>query len=126
MLCLGSLFISCSENQQSETFSSVPYDTLQIVDSIGVMYGDSNYIFGSISDVDRDRQGKIFVLDSIRNCILIFSPTGEFIHQIGRYGEGPGEFNDPLSLEITGDGSICVVNRQWFRFNSEWEYLDAE
>lgn len=70
--------------------------------------------------------GKIFVLDSIRNCILIFSPTGEFIHQIGRYGEGPGEFNDPLALEITGDGSICVVNRQWFRFNSEWEYLDAE
>jgi len=125
-ICLCSLCISCSENQQSETLSSVPYDTLQIEDSIGVMYGDSNYIFGAISDVDRDQQGKIFVLDSIRNCILIFSPTGEFIHQIGRYGEGPGEFNDPLSLEITGDGSICVVNRQWFRFNSEWEYLDAE
>lgn len=126
MLCFCVLCISCSENQLSEMFPSVPYDTLQIVDSIGVMYGDSNYIFGKISDVDRDQQGKIFVLDKIRNCILIFSPTGEFIHQIGRYGEGPGEFNDPLSLEISGNGSICVVNRQWFRFNSEWEYLDSK
>lgn len=127
MLCLCALCISCSKNQQSETLSSVPHDTLQIVDSIGVMYGDSNYIFGRISDVDRDRQGNIFILDSIRNCILVFSPTGEFIHQIGRYGEGPGEFNDPSKLEITGDGSICVVNnKQWCRFNSEWEYLDAE
>jgi len=129
MLCLCALCISCSDNQQSEALSSVPYDTLQIVDSIGVMYGDSNYIFGTISDVARDQQGEIFVLDRIRNCILVFSPTGEFIHQIGRYGEGPGEFNDPSTLEITGDGSICVVNinnRQWFRFNSEWEYSDAE
>ena len=127
MLCLCYLCISCSENQQSEPLSSVPYDTLQIVDSIGVMYGDSNYMFGKISDVDRDQQGRIYVLDSINNRILVFSPAGEFIHQIGCYGEGPGEFNQPFRLEITGDGSICVVNNnQWCRFNSEWEYLDAE
>ena len=127
MLCLCALCISCSGSQQSETLSTVQYDTLQIVDSIGVMYGDSNYMFGKISDVDRDRRGRIYVLDSINNRILVFSPAGEFIHQIGCYGEGPGEFNGPHRLEITGDGSICVVNNnQWCRFNSEWEYIDAE
>jgi hypothetical protein len=121
------LCISCSGDQRSEVVSSVPYDTLQIVDSIGVLYGDSNYVFGSITDVDRGLQGEIYVLDSKRNCILVFSQDGDFIYQIGRYGEGPGEFNAPSSLEITGDGSICVVNaNQWSRFNSEREYVDAE
>lgn len=106
---------------------SAPCDTLQIVDSIGVMYGDSNYVFGRIADVDRGQQGEIYILDSIRNCILVFSQEGEFIQKIGRYGEGPGEFNLPSNLVITGDGSICIQHSmQWSRFNNEWEFLDSE
>ncbi|RKZ08134.1 hypothetical protein DRQ25_09800 [Candidatus Fermentibacteria bacterium] len=127
IFCLLVLSISCSENHPTDMIDSAPYDTLQIVDSIGIMYGDSNYVFGRISDVERGPHGEVYVLDGIRNCILVFSKTGEFIQQTGRYGEGPGEFNSPSEFVITGDGSICVVNNfQWSRFNTGWEYLDSE
>jgi hypothetical protein len=121
------LCISCSENQQDEVSSSVPLDTLHIEDSIGVMYGDSNYVFGSISDIARDQRDELYVLDRKRNCILVYSPMGEYIQQIGRYGEGPGEFNDPSQLVITGDGSIYVVNHhQWCHFSSDLVFLESQ
>lgn len=47
------LFISCSQSQDIGVISSIPVDTLKIVDSIGILYGDSNYIFGAISDIAR-------------------------------------------------------------------------
>ena len=68
IFCLVVLSISCSEDHRTDTDDSVPYDTLQIVDSIGVLYGDSNYVFGRISDVERGPQGEVYVLDGIRNC----------------------------------------------------------
>ena len=121
------LCISCAENHQTEILSSVTCDTMRITDSIGVMYGDSNYVLGSISDVARDQQDDLCVLDRKRNCILVYSPRGEFIQQIGRYGEGPGEFNDPSQIVITGDGSINVVNHnQWCRFDSDFAFLESK
>lgn len=126
MACLFLISMACSNGQQDEGLA-MEFDTLGIADSIGVMYGDSNYVFGTISDVDRGQDGSIYVLDRRRNCILAYSPGGEFIGQIGRYGEGPGEFNDPSVLAITGDGSMLVVNGGlWSRFTEELEFLDSE
>jgi len=127
LIILYSLCISCLDNQQTNVVASVPCDTLRIIDSIGVMYGDSNYVFGSITDIARDQLDNIYVLDRKRNCILVYSPMGEFIQQIGRYGEGPGEFNDPSQIVITGDGSINVVNNQlWCRFIRDCTFLDGQ
>ncbi len=42
--------------------------------------------------VDVDRQGRMYVADG-RNCrVLVFDPKGRLLRQIGRRGEGPGEF----------------------------------
>lgn len=126
LICLFSVFIACSNDQQADEDEVAPLDTLSVVDSIGMMYGDSNYVFGSISDVDRDQDGSIYVLDRKRHCILLYSPAGEFIRQIGRYGEGPGEFNEPGVLVITGDGSMLVNGMLWSRFSEDLEFLDSE
>ncbi|MBD3277120.1 MAG: 6-bladed beta-propeller [Candidatus Aegiribacteria sp.] len=126
LISLFSVFIACSSEQQDEGYATAPFDTLSIVDTIGMMYGDSNYVFGSISDVDRDQDGSICVLDRKRHCILLYSQSGEFIRQIGRYGEGPGEFNEPAVLVVTGDGSMLVNGMLWSRFGEELEFLDSE
>lgn len=125
LLC--TLFISCSEDQQIEVHSPIPVDTLHIEDSIGVLYGDSSYVFGDVTDIARDQLDAMCILDRRRNCILVYSSSGEFIQQVGRYGEGPGEFNDPSQLVITGDGSIHVVNHnQWCHFSSDFIFLDSQ
>jgi hypothetical protein len=112
-----------SDNVQQEPDSLV---TLEVVDSIGIELGDSNYIFGSIRAIDRGPHGEILILDNVKHCILAYSSQGEFIEQIGRYGHGPGEFGSASFFEVLGDGSICVDDENgWLRFDPDWEYIDS-
>jgi hypothetical protein len=118
------------ENPEDYTFPLVELDgqslvVLEIVDSIGVEYGDSNYVFGAVREVDRGVNGEILVLDNIRNRIHVYSSEGHFERQIGRYGSGPGEFSMPMCFEILQDGSICVVDESgWQRFDPQWEFVE--
>jgi hypothetical protein len=101
-------------------------DTLEVVDSIGIELGDSNYVFGSIREIDRGPDGEVFVLDQAGCCILVYSRQGEFIARIGGYGHGPGEMASPSFFEVLGDGSLCVDDANgWLRFDDEWRFVDA-
>lgn len=54
-------------------------------------------------DVAMDNSGHIFVLDFSDNNIKKFDNSGRFIKTIGRKGQGPGEFNMPLSFALAKD-----------------------
>ena len=99
--------------------------TLEIVDSIGVEFGDSNYVFGAVKELDRGADGEILILDNIRNRIMVYSSEGIFQAQIGRYGSGPGELSMPMFFEVLGNGTICVVDEfGWQRFNPQGEFIE--
>lgn len=125
------ILISCSDRSDQTGSNNVPQEhdslvTLEVVDSIGVELGDSNYVFGSIRAIDRGPHGEILILDNVKHCILAYSSQGEFIEQIGRYGHGPGEFGSASFFVVLGDGSICVDDENgWLRFDPNWEYIDS-
>jgi hypothetical protein len=73
---------------------------ITLSDSIGIEMGDSNYVFGQIVGADVTPEGEIAVLDMQQSCISIFSPSGEFVHRIGRQGSGPGEFQLPVGMSF--------------------------
>ncbi len=83
--------------------------TLLKVDSIGVELGDSTEVFGSVEGVVTGPDGNIAVLDKAACCIRIFSPEGEFLRQISRQGNGPGELISNAFLTITEDGSLVLT-----------------
>ena len=71
-------------------------------------------IGGSSSD-----EHKIVVFDGI---------TGNFLHNLGHRGTGPGEFNLPRDVTIAPDGSIYVVDGGNFRvqkFDKDEKYLSS-
>jgi len=123
------IVIGC-ENPGNQTSPVVIHDdqsfiALEIVDSIGVEFGDSNYVFGSIREVARGVNGEILVLDNIRSRIMVYSSEGIFRAQIGRYGAGPGEFVMPMFFEVLSNGSICVVDKSgWQRFTPQGEFIE--
>ena len=80
------LYLSCGKEYDDHNVSDVPIDTLYSADSIGIEMGDSNYVFGSISDFDYAPDGRILILDGIQCCIFVYSQSGEFIERIGRPG----------------------------------------
>ena len=70
---------------------------------------EDDVLFGLIVGVAVDGDGNVYLLDSQINVVHVFSPEGEFLREIGREGEGPGEFRRPEDLFLTGQGNIAVM-----------------
>jgi hypothetical protein len=120
------LSLSCGKEYDDQNSTYVPIDTLYFADSIGIEMGDSNYVFGSISDFDYAPNGRILILDGIQCCIFVYSRSGEFIKRIGRPGSGPGEMQIPSLLEVLGNGTICVKDQPfWYIYDSEGGFISS-
>jgi len=42
--------------------------------------------------------------------VLLFSPEGAFVRQVGRLGQGPGEYNGLQTIAVLEDHSLLVAN----------------
>ncbi|MHA2022892.1 MAG: 6-bladed beta-propeller, partial [Candidatus Thorarchaeota archaeon] len=90
--------MSCNYNQEDDvTISVVTVDTLVFADTVGILMGDSNYVFGTLSTVRVIPEG-IVVLDGIKCRVSLFDLSGEFITSQGRQGEAPGEYSQPWAI----------------------------
>lgn len=56
-------------------------------------------------------QTKIFVADTGNNRIQVFNRDGQFIDKFGEYGDGNGQFNEPISIDEDSSGKIYIVDR---------------
>ena len=52
--------------------------------------------------------------------IVVVTPDGEFVREVGRLGAGPGEFMGPHSLALDADGRLFVADRS----NNRIQILD--
>ncbi len=113
------------EPDPEESFKPIEF----IVDlSIGEEEGDENYMFSRPRDIDADTQGNIYVLDSEEHAIKKYDSQGKHAKNIGRGGEGPGEFHGPSYLCISEQGNIFVADRMTRKiheFNSDGEFQRA-
>lgn len=69
---------------------------------------DENYLFYRVWDVKADEQGNIYVLDSGATRIQKYDKDGKFLQTIGRKGQGPGEFERPISLNLDKNKNLYV------------------
>lgn len=77
--------------------------------SIGVLEGEDQYQFGRVRAFDVDDAGRMFVYDSHVPVIRVYGPDGTWLRDIGREGEGPGEYKQPDSgLAILPDGRVAI------------------
>lgn len=107
------LLMSCggSEPDQDESLQGVEevrIVSLVLVDSIGIEIGDSLYVMGAMEGLVYAPDGNIAVLDCSRSCVRIYSPSGEYIRQISKKGNGPGELQDAAFLSISEDGHVFM------------------
>src|SRR5688572_9369050 len=58
---------------------------------IGRTEGDGPDVFGRVSGVAQDSEGRIYVADALAHTIGVFGPSGSHLYTIGREGSGPGE-----------------------------------
>ena len=60
-------------------------------------------------------RGAVYVCDVLKHCVAVFDFQGRAIRSIGRYGEGPGEFNYPTHVAVDPQGRIAVTDSMNFR-----------
>lgn len=54
--------------------------------------------------------GSFYVLDVGNRRVERFSPEREFLGSWGGFGTEPGQYMDPLSIEVTDDGTVYVLD----------------
>ena len=73
-----------------------------------------------------DDGGSIYVLDIQEGNIKKFGPDGKFLMTIGHKGQGPGELQGPLSIQITSQKELlvdCVISSRLVYFSQDGVFL---
>jgi DNA-binding beta-propeller fold protein YncE len=105
-------------------------DTLKLLRRIGTG-GKKHYLttagdFGAPQGVALDKDGNVYVTDTLNNRVEIFDADGNFISLFGKHGDGPGYFARPKGIAVDSDGHIWVADEMEDRlqvFNREGQLL---
>ena len=68
----------------------------------------------------------IYLLDTDRPDIKVFSKTGMHIMSLGSRGDGKGEFSSPVSIELDAEGRLLVSDRGNQRIQSLGVHIEPE
>jgi DNA-binding beta-propeller fold protein YncE len=83
--------------------------------------------FDKPTDIAFASNGSIYVSDGYgNNRVAKFSPSGKFLFDWGRKGQGPGEFDLPHSVAVDAQGLVYVADRSNSRiqvFDSNGKFL---
>jgi len=89
---------------------------------------DDRYLFYRIIDIKVDADENIYVLDFGNKKIQKYDKLGKYLCTIGREGQGPGEFQSPLSIVIDDNKGIVGVldGRKLKLFYKKGKYLNKD
>lgn len=76
---------------------------------VGELESPASHVFGQIRDVEALSDGGFLVLDGRWMNVRRYSSTGGWLSEIGRRGDGPGEFQAPRSLAMLDDSTLLVL-----------------
>jgi sugar lactone lactonase YvrE len=82
--------------------------------------------FGGATNVAVDKDGNVYVTDTMNSRVEIFDADGHFISTFGKAGDGPGYLFRPKGIAVDSDGHIWVADEYQDRvqvFNREGQLL---
>jgi DNA-binding beta-propeller fold protein YncE len=121
------LYVVDTQNDVVVVFDA---DTFKMLRKIGVA-GKKHTLtdpgtFSLPTNVAVDKDGNVYVTDTLNNRVQIFDADGKFVSMFGKNGDGPGYLARPKGIAVDRDGHIWVVDAVQQRvqvFNSEGKLL---
>jgi hypothetical protein len=76
--------------------------------SIGVFEGPDEHIFGAVGHIAVAPAGDMYVYDWQVPVIRRYDHAGTYVRNVGRGGEGPGEYRQISGMEVLPDGRLLT------------------
>ena len=103
---------------------------------VGALDGEPWEMFGTVRTAAFDGRGNLYLFDGSGGPtgrwtdarILVFNASGDFVHEFGSTGQGPGEFNVPVAMAVLRDGTSVVSDighRAYQLFDEAGEFVRA-
>jgi hypothetical protein len=67
--------------------------------TIGRSGGDPRYVLGDVQSL-WCQDDRIYILDRAIPALRVYADDGRHLFDVGRAGDGPGEFREPMSLAV--------------------------
>lgn len=90
-------------------------------EDLSTLADDSAQLIWEVVGLARLADGRVAVLSSENQQLLLFEPSGELSRIIGRPGEGPGEFTRPEKLQYLPPDTLVV----WDYHMTSIDYFDT-
>ena len=122
-------FLYVADTQQDQVLV-YDADTLKLLRRIGTG-GKNHYLtspgdFAAPQGIAVDKDGNVYVTDTLNDRIEIFDADGTFISTFGKAGDGPGFFARPKGIAVDSDQHIWVADEMQDRlqvFNRDGQLL---
>jgi hypothetical protein len=91
--------------------------------------GEEEEMFLELSAFVVDDEGNIYTLDRKDSKIRVFDKSGQFVKAFGEKGQGPGELNQPVGIQITPDKELLIedaLNRRFAYFALDGTFLRSQ
>jgi len=115
-LLLSLVLISCGqrpEESQQTDFENLPVMDLELISEFD-QAGD--YFFQHLNyDTEVLSNGDILLNDRQGAYVIRVNPQGEFVSLIAGKGNGPGEVQDPQSIQMFDDSTVLIVDQRRMR-----------
>jgi sugar lactone lactonase YvrE len=121
------LYVVDTQNDVVDVFDA---DSFKLLRKIGVA-GKKHLLtdpgtFSLPTNVAVDKDGDVYVSDTLNNRVQIFDADGNFISMFGKNGDGPGTLARPKGIAVDSDKHIWVADAMQQRvqvFNREGQLL---
>lgn len=117
------LYVVDTGAQRVAVFNADDFELLRTIGGPPKSVGDDDpSTFCKPSNVAVDKEGNVYVSDTMNNRVQIFDADGKFISMFGKSGDGPGDFARPKGIAIDGDSHIWVADA----FTNRIQIFDRE
>jgi hypothetical protein len=111
--CLGERG-SGSDAGRGESWSVSPEPLVEI----GELEGDAHYLFEAVTAVRLLPNGRVAVADRGYGTIRVYNADGELEAEMGRPGEGPGEFESLSSIVVHPPDTLVIHDSGQYRLTT--------
>lgn len=134
LLLVAVLTTACSSDAAPPEAGDVPVvrqvvdrdNVLMLTEEVRIDGSRDDAPFFNIGAAALDDEGRIFVLDRGNREILVFDAEGARVGQIGRQGQGPGEFTSPRGMWVSGDTvGVSDGGNRFHLFRTDGEHLET-